>query len=90
MALFLMLGSVSTYAELNSDEEAQIGALVGQWNDVLNQTGSAQRQSLHAAKVEWYGQPLSAQQVIANAQAFLAKNRDNQQHIVSPLNIQTT
>ncbi|MCO4158243.1 hypothetical protein [Citrobacter amalonaticus] len=88
IVLFLMLGSFSAYAKLTSDEEEQIGTLVEQWNDVLNQTGSTQPQSLYAAKVEWYGQPLSAQQVIVNAQVFLAKNRDYQQHIVSTLNIQ--
>ncbi|HED5891706.1 TPA: hypothetical protein R5R88_002232 [Salmonella enterica] len=73
---------------LTSADEQQIRELIFRWNDALNKTEDAQPQSLYSAQVIWYGQPLSAQKVLANEQAFLAKNDDYRQRIVSTLNIQ--
>lgn len=82
------LGSFSAFAALTPADGQQINALVDSWNDALNRTESTPPQSLYRGKVEWYGQSLSAQQVVAREQAFLAKNSDYQQHIVTALNIQ--
>ncbi|WP_194205449.1 hypothetical protein [Superficieibacter sp. 1612_C1] len=88
--LLLCLGAFSVHADitLTASDEQQINALVDRWNDVLNRAENARPQSLYAENVEWFGKTLPAQQVIANSQAFLAKNKEYQQRIVSTLNIQ--
>lgn len=73
---------------LTAADEQQINALVDRWNDVLNRAENAQPQSLYAGQVEWFGKTLPAQQAIASSQAFLAKNKQYRQSIMSTLNIQ--
>ncbi|WP_312949670.1 hypothetical protein [Superficieibacter sp.] len=86
----LCLCAFSSWASvtLTSADEQQINALIDRWNDDLNRQEQAQPQSLYAPQVEWFGQTLTAQQVLANQQVFLAKNKNYQQSIVSTLNIQ--
>ncbi|WP_240246314.1 hypothetical protein [Escherichia sp. MOD1-EC7003] len=78
---------VETIRPAAADEQA-ITALVDSWNNLLNKHEDVSPQSLYAPEVEWYGQKFSAQQVINNEHAFLAKNTDFRQSIVSTLNIQ--
>lgn len=93
--LLLIIGNAFTVAAAEGESETlppadlqAIESLVERWDDVLSKRDNAQPQSLYMPQVEWYGQSLSAQQVLANEQAFLAKNTDFCQSIVSTLNIQ--
>lgn len=93
--LLLIIGNSFTVAAAEGESETlppadlqAIESLVERWDDVLSKRDNAQPQSLYMPQVEWYGQSLSAQQVLANEQAFLAKNTDFCQSIVSTLNIQ--
>lgn len=89
-AALFFLGTFAAHADLTltATDEQQINALVDRWNDVLNRAENAQPQSLYADQVEWFDKTLPAQQVIANSQAFLAKNQQYQQSIISTLTIQ--
>lgn len=89
-AMLLCLGACSAHANLTltSSDEQQINTLVDSWDHALNRGDSARLLPLYAEQVEWFGQMLPSQQVIANHQAFLAKNKEYGQHIVSTLNIQ--
>ncbi|HEB1449059.1 TPA: hypothetical protein RY419_001465, partial [Escherichia albertii] len=93
--LLLIIGNSFTVAAAEGESETlppadlqAIESLVERWDDVLSKRDNVQPQSLYMPQVEWYGQSLSAQQVLANEQAFLAKNTDFCQSIVSTLNIQ--
>lgn len=89
LALALSALSMCAFADttLSSADEQQIGELIFRWNDALNKEPNAQPQSLYSPTVMWYGRSLSAQQVLANEQAYLAKNVEYDQWIVSTLTV---
>ncbi|UGS41479.1 hypothetical protein [Pseudocitrobacter corydidari] len=89
LILFIGVMSVPVLAEstLTAKDEQQIRQLMFRWNDALNKTPDAQPQFLYSSKVMWYGRSLSIQQVLAQEQAYLAKNKGYFQEIISTLNI---
>jgi hypothetical protein len=88
--IVLSLASHTAVAEmqLTDVDEQQINALFNRWNDVFNHVSDAKPQTLYADEVEWYGQSLSAQQVIDSEAVFVNKNKGYHQSIVSEPTIQ--
>lgn len=94
---FVLFFSFGAFAKQDQDIEAirpaaadeqAITALVDSWNNLLNKHQDVPPQSLYAPEVKWYGQTIPARQVIENEHAFLVKNKDYRQMIMSTLNIQ--
>ncbi|WNI84114.1 hypothetical protein [Citrobacter portucalensis] len=88
IALSLASHTAAAEIQLTDADEQQINALFNRWNDVFNCTSDTKPQTLYADQVEWYGQSLSAQQVIDSEAVFVTKNKGYNQSIVSEPAIQ--
>ncbi len=82
--------AAETSAVQASPDDQQIRGLVMSWQEAHQQRNNELLASLYGAEVDYYGQHLAREQVIAAKRAFFSKeeNKEFSQSIASPLHIE--
>lgn len=71
-----------------SQDDQQIRGLVMSWQDAHQQRNADLLAPLYGTEVDYYGQRLTHEQVVAAKREFFAKNKEFSQYLASPLHIE--